>query len=81
MDLRDYYTKWSKQTEKNKCHMTSLICGIFRKKWYKQTYLQNRNRLTKTENRIVVAEGQGEREDKLGLWDQKIHSTIYKIDK
>ena len=33
---RDYYTKWSKP-DKDKYHMTSLICGIL-KKWYKLIY-------------------------------------------
>ena len=32
-------------SEKDKCHLTSLICGIFTKRRYKWTYLQNRNRL------------------------------------
>ena len=40
---RDYHTKWS-QTETDKYHVTSFICGIL-KKWYKGTYSQNRNRL------------------------------------
>ena len=33
----------------DKYHMTSLICGIF-KKWYKWTYTQNRNRYTDIES-------------------------------
>ena len=35
------------QTEKDKNHMILLICGIFKKKkkWYKQAYLQNINRV------------------------------------
>ena len=32
---RDYHTKWSK-SEKDKYHMLSLTCGIF-KKWLKWT--------------------------------------------
>ena len=44
------------QKEKDKYHVISLICGIK----YIAQYLQNRNRLTDTENRLVVAEGEGE---------------------
>ena len=33
-----------------------LICGI-KKKWYKWSYLQNRNRLTDLENKLTVAGG------------------------
>ena len=36
-------------------HVLSLKCGT--KIWHEWTYLQNRNRLTNTENRIVVAKG------------------------
>ena len=46
--------------------------------WYKWTYLQNRNRVTDVENKIMVTkEGEG---DKLGDWNYHIHTTIYKID-
>ena len=34
--------------------MISLICGIKKKKGYKQTYLQNRNRVTDVENKFMV---------------------------
>ena len=35
-----------------------------------QTYLQNRNRLTDTENRLFVAEGEmGRGRDGVGVWD------------
>ena len=49
--------------------MMSLTCGIL-KKWYKWTYLQNRNRLTDIENKLTVTKGERGRErDKLGVWD------------
>ena len=41
------------QKERGKYHMISLICES--KMWCKWTYLWNRNRLTDTENRLVVA--------------------------
>ena len=44
-----YHTKWTKP-KKDKYQMTSLICVIQKKKRYKWTYLQNRNRLTDIEN-------------------------------
>ena len=54
---RDYRTKWS-QVEKD------ILCDITYmwnlKKWYKWTYLQNRNRLTDIENKPMVTEGEGE---------------------
>ena len=47
------------ETEKDKYHMLSLICRT--KKWYKWTYLQNRNRLTDLENLwLPIREGGGE---------------------
>ena len=49
------------QIEKGKYHMTSLICGIF-KKWNKWTYLQNRNRFADIENKLMVKKGAGEHE-------------------
>ena len=53
---RDTISNEISQTEKDKYHMMSLICGIF-KKWYKWTYLQNRNRLTDIENKPMVTKG------------------------
>ena len=37
--------------------MTSLTCGIFKKKGYKLTYLQNRKRYTDLENKFMVTKG------------------------
>ena len=45
---RDRHTEWSK-SEKVKCHMISLTCGIL-KKLYKWTYLPYRSRITDVEN-------------------------------
>ena len=53
----DDHTKWS-QSEKDKYRMTSPIGGNL-KKWYKWTFLQNKNRLTDIKNRLVVAKGEG----------------------
>ena len=46
--------------------MLSLISGIL-KEWHKGTYLQNRNRSTDTENKLMVTKGEQELgRDKLG---------------
>ena len=37
--------------------MISLICGIL-KKWYRWSYLQNRNRFTDLENKLRVTKGE-----------------------
>ena len=46
----DGHTEWSK-TDKDKYHMILLIWNL--KRWYKWTYLQNRNRFTDIENKHV----------------------------
>ena len=79
MDLEIIILSEVNQTETN---IISFIEGIL-KKWYKWTYLQNRNRLTDIENKtIIIKEDSGgrDRRDKLWVWNQHIHTTIYKID-
>ena len=56
MDLEIVKLSEVSQTEKDKS-MISLTCGIFKKKWYKLTYLQNRNRVTDVENKFIVTKG------------------------
>ena len=64
MDLRDYHCKWS-QSQKDKCHLS-----VEYKKWYKWTYLQNKNRLIYIENNLTVTRGEaGEGQVSLGLTD------------
>ena len=42
----------------------------------------NRNRLTDIENKLMVTKGErGLERDKLGVWDQQIQATIYKVNK
>ena len=43
------------QTEKDKYDIT-YMWNL--KKWYKRTYLQNRNRLTDMENKLMVTKGE-----------------------
>ena len=47
------------------------------KKWYKWTYLHNRDRLMDTENKCMIT---GKVWDKLGDWDWHIYTTVCKID-
>ena len=45
-------------------------------------YMQNRNKLTDIEGKFMVTKGErGERRDKLGVWDEQIQTTKYKIGK
>ena len=53
---RGYHTKWSKSDRERQVscdfpYMWNL------KKWYKWTYLQNRNRLTDIEKKLTVTKG------------------------
>ena len=40
-----------------------------RKKWYKLTYLQNRNRVIGVQNKLMGSKGESGGWDKLGDWD------------
>ena len=65
MDLEIAIPSEVSQTEKDKYHMISLL-----KKMVQGTYLQNRNRVTDVENKIMVTRGErGTGRDKLGDWD------------
>ena len=79
-DIEIIIVSEASQTEKNKYHTISLIPKS-KKKWYKWTYLHNRNRLTNLENKLVVTrkKGWGWR-DRSDVWDWPVHATIFKID-
>ena len=55
--------------------MISLICS-FLKKLYKEIYLQNSNRVTDLENKLMVTGEKGGGRDKLGVWNRHSHTTI-----
>ena len=76
---RDYHTKWSKwERERQISHDITYMCNL--KKWYKWTYLQNRDRPRHGELTCSY-QGVGKRgRDRLGAWDWQIHTTIYKMD-
>ena len=42
--------------------------------------MQNRNRLTDTENKFMATKGERRQRDKLGVSDEQIHTTMYKTD-
>ena len=51
------------------------------KKWYKWTYLQNRNRVTDGENKFTFTKrGESGGRDKLRDWDWHIRTNIYETD-
>ena len=63
---RDYYTKWS-QIEKDKYHMISLICGLFKKMI--QMNLFTKQKQTQTSKTNLRLPKEGGRRDKLEVWD------------
>ena len=73
---RDYHTEVSEVSEvkKDKYHMTSFIEWNL-KKWYRWTYLPNRNRFTDLEKKHMVIKGERVGGDKLGVLDQQIHTN------
>ena len=52
----DYHTEWSKSDRETQISYDITFMWNL-KKCYKWTYLQNRNRLTDIENKLVVAKG------------------------
>ena len=77
---RQYRTKWSKLNTYRERQIPYDIAYTWNlKKWYKWTYLQNRNRPTDIENKLTVTKGDSRWRDKLrslGLTD----TTVYKIN-
>ena len=43
--------------------------------------LFTKQKQTHIENKLMITKGGRGRRDKLGVWDEQIHTTIYKIDK
>ena len=68
----DYHTKWSKSDWERQISYDITYMWNLTKKWYKWTFLQNRNRLTDIENKHDYQRGKcecvwGGGEDKLGV--------------
>ena len=49
----------SKSDRERQISDVTTYCGILKKKWYKWIYLQNRNRLTDLENKLVFTRWKG----------------------
>ena len=78
---RDCHTEWSESDREEISYDIPYMWNLKKKKWYKWTYLQNKNRLTDLENEFMVAmvcRGRriGER-NSLGVWDGHIHTAIF----
>ena len=58
----------------------SYIIYLWNLKKNKSTYLQNRNRVTDTENKLMPTKQERGR-NKLGAWKEQIQTTIYNINK
>ena len=68
MDLEIIILNEVSQTERQISYDITSTWNL--KKWYKWTYLQNRNRLTDIEKNLWLPKGKGEGgRDKLGVWD------------
>ena len=66
MDLRDYYTGWSKSERERQIHNTTYMWNL--KYDTNETYLQNR--IIDIENKLTFTKGKNEwRREKLGVWD------------
>ena len=77
MDLESVILSQVSQTEREKYHMKSLICGLYKEMI--QMNLQNRKRLTDFENELMVVEGGGRRAS-LGVWDGHVHTAVLKVN-
>ena len=51
-----------------------------KKNWHKWTYLQNRNRLTDIENKLLVMKVEGWEKGQMGSWEWHVHAAIFKTD-
>ena len=54
---RDYHTKWSKSDKERQISYDIAYMWNL-KECYKWTYLQNRNRLTDFENKLMITKGE-----------------------
>ena len=65
---RDYHTKWS-NPDRERHTIWYHLCMESLKKWCKWTYLQNRNRPTDIDNKLMVIKWERVEGIKLGVWD------------
>ena len=55
---RDCHTEWSKSDTERQILYDITYMWNLKKIWYKWTYLQNRNRLTDFENKLMATKGE-----------------------
>ena len=65
MDLEFIILSEVGQTKKGKYHMILLILGVLKKREIKLTYIQNRNRTTDIEKKVMVTKGGRGMEEKI----------------
>ena len=80
MDLKIIILCEGSQKEKDKYHMISLICRIYNMIQMNLFTKQKDSQTQKTNLWLPKGKGGGGG-DKLGVWDQQVQTTIYKIDK
>ena len=74
----DYHTKWSKlDRERQIPYDIAYMWNL--KKWYKWTYLQNRN-THRLKERIYGYQGEKRGRARSAVWDRHVYTTIFKID-
>ena len=79
MDLETVILSEVSQTEKEKYHMTSLICGILKEMI--QMNLLTKQKKTDLENKPMVVEwGKDGGKGWLGSLDGHVHTVIFKMD-
>ena len=67
-NMMDPETVILSEASQTKYYMISVICGI-PPKLYRWTYIQNRNKPTDTENKLMTTNGERSGCDKSGIWD------------
>ena len=75
---RDGHIEWSKSDRERQISYDITYMWNLKIR-YKWTYLQNTNRITDVENKLMATKGERGVRNELGDWDWHIHTTIYKI--
>ena len=65
---RDYHAKWSESDRERQIPYDTAYMWS-QKKMIQTNSLQNRNRLTDIENKLMVTKGEAGGRNKLGIWD------------
>ena len=71
----DYHTAVSEVSQMEKGSIIWHHLYTESKKWYRWTYLQNSKTFTDLEDKLMVIKGERVGGDKLGAWDQQIHTN------